>query len=52
MPSSIYTLTGGHRAFDILHIAAALQLGAKEFLTFDQNQRKLAAKAGLKIGPI
>lgn len=50
--SSIYTLAGGHRAFDILHVAAALQLGAKEFLTFDQNQRKLAAEAGLKIGPI
>jgi predicted nucleic acid-binding protein len=32
-------VTGGHRAFDILHVAAAVYLGADEFLTFDSNQR-------------
>ena len=49
--SSIYTMTGGNRAFDILHVASALHLGATEFLSFDQNQRKLAAAVGLTIGP-
>jgi hypothetical protein len=44
-------MTGGHRAFAILHVAAALHLGASEFLTFDTNQRKLATTAGLKLGP-
>jgi predicted nucleic acid-binding protein len=49
--SASHTITGGHRAFNILHVAAALHLGANEFLTFDTNQRKLAAAAGLKPGP-
>ena len=40
--SSQYTLAGGHRAVDILHVATALHLGADEFLTFDDNQRTLA----------
>jgi predicted nucleic acid-binding protein len=42
---------GGHRAYDILHIAAALRLGATEFVSFDMNQRKLAKAVGLKIKP-
>jgi predicted nucleic acid-binding protein len=49
--SASHTVTGGHRAFDILHVAAALHLGANEFLTFDANQRTLALAAGLKPGP-
>jgi predicted nucleic acid-binding protein len=49
--SSIYTIQGGHRAFDVLHVAAALHLGAAEFLSFDQNQRKLATAVGLTAGP-
>ena len=49
--SASHTMTGGHRAFDILHVAAALHLGASEFLTFDTNQRKLATTADLKPGP-
>jgi predicted nucleic acid-binding protein len=49
--SASHTMTGGHRAFDILHVAAALHLGASEFLTFDTNQRKLATTVGLKPGP-
>jgi len=44
-----YTAMEGHRGFDILHIATALHLGAKEFLTFDANQKKLAKAEGLKI---
>lgn len=49
--SSCYTIRGGYRAFDILHVAAALHFGANEFLTFDRNQRKLALAVGLKPGP-
>ncbi len=45
------TASGGHRAFDTLHVATALHLGAREFLTFDANQRKLAAAERLKVGP-
>jgi predicted nucleic acid-binding protein len=41
------TATGGHRSFDILHVATALTLGATEFLTFDSNQAALAASEGL-----
>lgn len=37
--SSIYTKAEGHRALDILHVATALQLGAQEFLSFDDRQR-------------
>jgi predicted nucleic acid-binding protein len=40
--SATHTLLQGHRGFDILHVAAALQLQAAEFLTFDSNQRRLA----------
>jgi predicted nucleic acid-binding protein len=49
--SSLRTLTGGHRSFDILHVATASVLKATRFLTFDDNQGKLAASAGLAIGP-
>ncbi len=48
--SSTHTLTGGgHRGFDILHVAAALVMKADEFLTFDANQRKLAENEGLVV---
>lgn len=46
--SSCYTIEKGYRAFDILHIASALHLHAKVFLTFDQKQRMLAKSQGLK----
>jgi predicted nucleic acid-binding protein len=49
--SSRHTVVGGHRSFDVLHVATALHLGASEFLTFDTNQRKLAAAEGLAIKP-
>jgi len=45
------TASGGHRAFDVLHVAAALQMEATLFLSFDANQRKLAEKEGLAVGP-
>ncbi|MDB6005442.1 MAG: PilT protein domain protein, partial [Prosthecobacter sp.] len=47
--SAAYTLTSGHRGFDILQVAAALVLGADEFLTFDANQKKLAEAEGLEV---
>jgi predicted nucleic acid-binding protein len=49
--SKRHTAAGGHRAFDVLHVATALHLGAREFLTFDTNQRKLAAAEKLKVRP-
>jgi predicted nucleic acid-binding protein len=49
--SAQYTGRGGYRAFDILHVATALELGAKEFLTFDARQTALAKAAGLKTKP-
>ena len=45
------TMASGHRSLDILHVATALHLEAREFLTFDSNQRKLAAAEKLKIKP-
>jgi predicted nucleic acid-binding protein len=47
--SSTHTISEGHRAFDILHIATALQVGAKQFLTFDSNQKTLARVEGLVV---
>lgn len=41
------TAKQGHRTLDILHVATAVHLGAKEFLTFDARQRALARYAGL-----
>lgn len=43
------TAPGGHRTLDILHVATAVHLGAKEFLTFDDRQRALARYAGLRV---
>ena len=45
------TPRAGHRAFDILHVATALELQAKQFLTFDTGQGALAKAAGLKVKP-
>jgi predicted nucleic acid-binding protein len=47
--SSAYTLAAGHRLVDILHVATALQLGVREFLTFDVNQKNLAEAEGLVV---
>ena len=50
--SKRHTISGGHRAFkDPLHVATALHLEAREFLTFDANQRKLAVAEKLKVKP-
>ncbi len=49
--SNRHTIGGGHRSFDVLHVATALNLGSREFLTFDTNQRTLAAAEGLTVKP-
>ena len=49
--SKRHTVARGHRSFDVLHVATALHLGAREFLTFDANQRKLATAEKLKVKP-
>lgn len=49
--SANYTKIAGHRAFDILHVATALVLEAKELLSFDTNQRKLAKAERLRVKP-
>ncbi len=41
----------GCRTLDIIHVAAALVLGSKEFVTFDGRQGALAKKAGLTVKP-
>lgn len=47
--SATHTLASGHRGFDILHVAASLRLNAKQILTFDKNQKKLAEAEGLVV---
>tara|TARA_R110002124_G_scaffold281517_1_gene455899 strand:+ start:423 stop:857 length:435 start_codon:yes stop_codon:yes gene_type:complete len=47
--STIRTLTGGHRGFDILHVSSALKMKATHFLTFDGNQKRLAEAEGLVV---
>ncbi|MBN9692578.1 MAG: PIN domain-containing protein [Verrucomicrobia bacterium] len=47
--SARYTEANGHRFADILHVATALHLSAKEFLTFDENQTLLAEAEGMEI---
>jgi hypothetical protein len=44
-------MSGGHRSFDILHVATARLLNATCFLSFDANQRKLATTLRLNVGP-
>ena len=41
----------GCRTLDIIHVAAALVLEAKEFVTFDTRQAALAKQAGLTVKP-
>ena len=51
MTTATHMLTGGHRGFDSLHLAAASITGATHFLTFKANQTSLAENAGL-MAPI
>ena len=49
--ASLRTATLGCRTLDILHIAAALELGCTDFLSFDHRQRSAALAEGLKVVP-
>lgn len=42
----------GVRSEDLLHVAAALELGAEGFFTFDQKQHKAAQSAGLTVNQL
>ena len=49
--SAGHSATLGCRTLDIIHVAAALVLGIKEFVTLDVRQGALAKKAGLTVKP-
>jgi len=49
--SDRHTPVLGTRSLDLLHVAAALLLGAREFFSFDDRQRQAAALEGLRIKP-
>lgn len=49
--SEKHAATEGQRTIDLLHVAVAVELGAKTFLSFDGRQRKLAKAVGLKVKP-
>ena len=49
--SARYAAARGYRAFDLLHVATALHLDVRNFLSFDNHQRKAAANEGLKAKP-
>lgn len=46
-----HTPTIGTRSLDVLHVSAALVMGATEFCTFDARQGKLAQLAGMQLRP-
>jgi hypothetical protein len=43
------TRTLGCRTLDVLHVASALELGMRAFVTFDLRQARLASAAGLRV---
>ena len=47
--SAVYSRRLGTRTLDLLHVAAACLLDAKEFITSDQRQSDLAQREGLKV---
>jgi predicted nucleic acid-binding protein len=49
--SDRYTPGLGTRSLDLLHVAAALNLKAEVFFSFDERQRQTAAREGLKVKP-
>ena len=49
--SLAHTARLGARTLDLLHVAAARVLGARELLSFDGRQRQLATKCGLRVLP-
>lgn len=49
--SDRHTPLNAARTLDLLHVAAALLLGRKEFLSFDARQRLVAQAEGLLVRP-
>jgi predicted nucleic acid-binding protein len=49
--AQILTPVIGVRSADLLHVAAALELGCKSLYSFDRKQRLAAQNAGLNINP-
>lgn len=45
----MHTATLGCRGLDVLHVATALELQLRNFVTFDLRQRHLARIVGLKV---
>ncbi len=46
-----HTPASGARGFDLLHVATAVEMKTKVFLSFDQPQRKVALASGLSVKP-
>ncbi|MDE3083894.1 MAG: type II toxin-antitoxin system VapC family toxin [Verrucomicrobiota bacterium] len=44
-----FSRTFGTRTLDVLHVASALELGLRSFLSFDVRQQKLVRAIGLKL---
>lgn len=49
--SARHTAAVGVRSLDLLHVAAALELGEPAFASFDQRQREVAQREGLQLTP-
>ena len=47
--SRAHTAKVGSRALDVLHVATALELGLRNFVTFDRRQQQLARVVGLRV---
>jgi hypothetical protein len=47
--SRLHTPALGTRSLDVLHVASALELGMRQFVTYDERQAKLAQACGLKV---
>jgi predicted nucleic acid-binding protein len=47
--SRTHTPTLGTRALDVLHVASALTLGCKRFITYDARQARLARAVRLRV---
>ncbi len=49
--SEQFAARDGQRTIDLLHVAVALDCKARNFLSFDRRQRRLAEAAGLRVRP-
>lgn len=49
--SSAHTAATKARSLDIMHVACAMELGMRDFWTFDKRQRALALEVGLRVNP-